>query len=45
MFQGDSTLPWLTVEDNVRIGLSGLNVDAAEAERRIAHYLGLVGLA
>lgn len=44
VFQGDSTLPWLTVEDNVRIGLSGLNVDAAEAERRIAHYLGLVGL-
>jgi NitT/TauT family transport system ATP-binding protein len=45
VFQGDSTLPWLTVERNLEIGLSGLQVAAAEKKKRIDTYLPLVGLA
>jgi ABC-type nitrate/sulfonate/bicarbonate transport system ATPase subunit len=44
VFQSDSTFPWMSVEKNLRIGLSGLTLDAAETERRTARYLGLVGL-
>lgn len=45
VFQGDSTLPWLTVEDNLGIGLSGLTLSPAEYAERIRQYQGLVGLA
>jgi NitT/TauT family transport system ATP-binding protein len=44
VFQADSTFPWMNVESNLLIGLSGLRIDAAEGQRRAAHYLGLVGL-
>jgi NitT/TauT family transport system ATP-binding protein len=44
VFQGDSTMPWLTVEKNLRIGLSGLKLPAAVAEERIRQNLALVGL-
>ena len=44
VFQSDSTFPWLTVEQNLRIGLSGLSLPRDEAEARIARYLALVGL-
>ena len=44
VFQSDSTLPWMTIEKNLRIGLSGLRLSAAEAEERIARNLSLVGL-
>lgn len=44
VFQGDSTLPWMTIAKNISIGLSGLQVDAADCERRCAHYQRLVGL-
>ncbi|MDB5651972.1 MAG: transporter ATP-binding protein [Hyphomicrobiales bacterium] len=44
VFQGDSTLPWMTVEKNIDIGLSGLRVEAAAARARIERYQGLVGL-
>jgi NitT/TauT family transport system ATP-binding protein len=44
VFQGDSTLPWLSIERNLAIGMSGLRLDSKEAARRIAHYLDLVGL-
>jgi NitT/TauT family transport system ATP-binding protein len=45
VFQADSTMPWMTVEKNLRIGLSGLKLTAALAEERIAGNLALVGLA
>jgi ABC-type nitrate/sulfonate/bicarbonate transport system ATPase subunit len=44
VFQGDSTFPWLNVEKNIWIGLTGLALDPAEEKRRIVRYLGLVGL-
>ena len=45
VFQGDSTLPWMTVARNMEVGLSGLDIPRAEKSRRISHYLALVGLA
>jgi len=45
VFQQDSTFPWMTVERNLLVGLSGLDLDAASAESRIGAYLALVGLA
>jgi NitT/TauT family transport system ATP-binding protein len=44
VFQGDSTMPWLTVEKNLHIGLSGLKLSPAAAEERISRNLALVGL-
>lgn len=45
VFQVDSTLPWMTVEQNVLVGLAGLSLDRAEATDRVRRYLSLVGLA
>ncbi|MQA08934.1 MAG: ATP-binding cassette domain-containing protein [Pseudonocardiaceae bacterium] len=45
VFQSDSTLPWLTVQSNVHIGLSKLRVDRKEADARVSEVLRLVGLA
>ncbi len=44
VFQGDSTLPWMTVAENVRIGLSGLALSRTEADERINRNLEVVGL-
>ena len=44
VFQSDSTFPWLNIEKNIQIGLSGLTLDPAEVERRILSNLNLVGL-
>jgi len=44
VFQADSTLPWMTVERNVRLGLSGLQLDRRTADERVRRYLALVGL-
>lgn len=44
VFQSDSTFPWMSVEKNLQIGLSGLALGAADAETRIGRYLSLVGL-
>lgn len=44
VFQGDSTLPWMSVDKNIAIGLSGLQVDQASIEQRCAEYKRLVGL-
>lgn len=44
VFQSDSTMPWLTVERNVRIGLSRLRLDRREADTRVREVLRLVGL-
>ena len=45
VFQGDSTLPWMTVNKNLAVGMSGLSLDRATRDRRIAQNLALVGLA
>jgi NitT/TauT family transport system ATP-binding protein len=45
VFQTDSTLPWLTVEQNVHIGLSRLKLGRREVDERTAEVLRLVGLA
>jgi ABC-type nitrate/sulfonate/bicarbonate transport system ATPase subunit len=45
VFQSDSTLPWMDVDKNMRVGLSGLRLAKEEADHRIARYLSLVGLA
>jgi len=44
VFQADSTLPWMSVDGNLRIGCSGLRLDRRELDRRVARYRGLVGL-
>jgi ABC-type nitrate/sulfonate/bicarbonate transport system ATPase subunit len=42
VFQERGVFPWLTVEGNVGFGL--FNLARGERERRIAHYIELVGL-
>jgi ABC-type nitrate/sulfonate/bicarbonate transport system ATPase subunit len=42
VFQERGVFPWLTVEGNIGFGLHRL--PAAERDRRIAHYVALVGL-
>ena len=44
VFQQDSTLPWMTVANNLRIGMSGLRIDAETANARVEKYMSLVGL-
>jgi NitT/TauT family transport system ATP-binding protein len=44
VFQSDSSLPWMTVDENLRLGLAGLTIDRKEQDARIHRYLGLVGL-
>ncbi len=43
VFQHDGLFPWLTVAENVRLGLEHV-ADDAERGRRVAHWLGLVDL-
>lgn len=44
VFQEDSSLPWLTIEDNIAFGFLGKRVPAAERRRRIDEVLQLTGL-
>lgn len=44
IFQGDSTMPWLTVEENVRFGLDLKKMPAKEKKERVEKYLDIVGL-
>jgi NitT/TauT family transport system ATP-binding protein len=44
VFQSDSTFPWMNVEKNLLIGLSGLKLAPGEAMKRVDRYLSLVGL-
>ncbi len=44
VFQADSTMPWMTVEKNLLIGLSGLRLAPTVAEERVRENLSLVGL-
>ncbi len=43
--QSDSTFPWMTVERNLLVGLSGFALPREAAAARVTKYLALVGLA
>lgn len=43
VFQENGVFPWLTVEENIGFGL--MSRPASEREERVAHYIGMVGLA
>lgn len=44
IFQGDSTMPWLTVEENVQFGLNLKKIPSREKKARVEKYLDIVGL-
>src|SRR5688500_10918126 len=44
VFQEFALFPWLTVAENIAFGLRSLGLPAAERNRRVAHYVELVGL-
>ena len=44
VFQNFALFPWLTVEDNVRVGLNGRPIPPEDAESRIAAAIDQVGL-
>ncbi|MBN7766931.1 ABC transporter ATP-binding protein [Pectobacterium brasiliense] len=44
VFQEPRLFPWLTVTDNIRLGMLNLDLSPTEVERRIAHYLQMMGL-
>ena len=44
IFQGDSTMPWLTVEENVRFGLDIKKVPEKIKKEQVDKYLNIVGL-
>lgn len=44
IFQEYSTMPWLTVEENVRFGLEIKHTEKAKADQLVDEYLDIVGL-
>jgi sulfonate transport system ATP-binding protein len=44
IFQGDSTMPWLTVEQNVEFGLDIKGYPARKRKEQVDKYLDIVGL-
>lgn len=44
IFQGDSTMPWLTVEQNVAFGLNIKKVPESRKKELVEKYLDVVGL-
>lgn len=44
IFQGNSTMPWLTVEENVGFGLIYKSLSDKEKKERVEKYLDIVGL-
>ncbi|MDI4234021.1 ABC transporter ATP-binding protein [Bradyrhizobium sp. Arg237L] len=44
VFQDYALFPWLTVADNVAFGLRAKGVGRPELDRRVSHFLNLVGL-
>ncbi len=45
VFQNFALFPWLTVEENVRVGLTGRAAGPADADERVRNALSAVGLA
>jgi NitT/TauT family transport system ATP-binding protein len=45
VFQNFALFPWLTVQENVAVGLSHLSLAAAEREKRVRQVIEAVGLA
>ena len=45
VFQNFALFPWLTVEENVRVGLNGRPLPEEDARERVAHAIEQVGLA
>jgi NitT/TauT family transport system ATP-binding protein len=45
VFQNFALFPWLTVRENVGVGLPHLALDAAECEKRVREVIDAVGLA
>ena len=45
VFQNFALFPWLTVQQNVAVGLSHLSLAAAEREKRVRQVIDAVGLA
>jgi NitT/TauT family transport system ATP-binding protein len=44
VFQSFALFPWLTVEENVELGLEARNTPAAERKRRTSEAIALIGL-
>ena len=44
IFQGNSTMPWLTVEENVRFGLDIKGFQEKQKKEQVNKYLEIVGL-
>ena len=44
IFQGDSTMPWLTVEESVRFGLDIKKIPETRKKEQVDKYLEIVGL-
>jgi NitT/TauT family transport system ATP-binding protein len=44
IFQSGGLLPWRTVADNVRLGFTGMTIDARDAERRTKEVLTELGI-
>lgn len=44
IFQEYSTMPWLTVEENIRFGLDVKHVSKEESNKLVEEYMGIVGL-
>ena len=44
VFQDHRLFPWLTVADNIALGLEAANIPAKEQQRRVAENITLVGL-
>jgi NitT/TauT family transport system ATP-binding protein len=44
VFQSPRLLPWKTIGDNLRLALKGAGVAECDWEKRVRHYLELVGL-
>lgn len=44
VFQNFALMPWLTVLENVELGLEALNVSAKERRRRALHAIDIIGM-